>query len=205
MYSIASGHVASVESCQLQELQCGCMGLVDTSVSPSCPAEETALSLLRTPVKLQLFWTSHPHLPTHRCDHSMSALAHARVPQHSLTADPKSIFLKLSLRCAEPSKRGALSCRPLAEPHAVMLCRARTCCTTASGHTGTPPQRGSGRSTSSSEHSGRAVSGSHCDRLGFARHRTCFVNTAPGGSSFDSWRKPARAQLPLAGLGWSAA
>ncbi len=75
--------------------------------------------------------------------------------------------------------------------HAVTLCRVRTSCTTLAGQMGTPPQRASGRSTSSSEHSGRVRSGSHCDKPGLLRHRRCFVKTASGGSSFDSGRKPA--------------
>lgn len=81
------------------------------------------------------------------------------------------------------------------------LCRARTFCTVLAGQMGMPPQRASGRSTSSSEHSGRDVSGSHSEEPGLNRQRTCFVNTASGGSSFDSWRKPAQTTAQLGTIG----
>ena len=103
----------------------------------------------------------------------------------------------LGSRCAEAGLHRP--CMPWLEDatrherHAVTLCRALTSCTVLAGQTGMPPQRASGRSTSSSVHSGRDVFGSHSDEPGLKRQRTCFVNTASGGSSFDSWRKPAQA------------
>ena len=93
--------------------------------------------------------------------------------------------------CVHWQLRPALQQLCPASPQGAMLCLALTSCTVLAGQTGMPPCWGSGRSTSSSEHSGLLVSLSQTDETGFSRHLTCLMNTSSGPTILYSRRNPA--------------